>query len=438
MLHEEKINILLVDDHSENLLALGAILESPSYNLVKALSGEEALKWVLYQDFAVILMDVQMPGMDGFEAAAIIRDRKRTRHTPIIFLTAIDKSENRVVTGYELGAVDYLFKPIVAEILQSKVAVFVDLFRKTQELKGQAAQLAVANQQLAEQIIQRRQVEEQVNKLNQDLEQRAIALEAVNQELKAFNYAASHDLNAHLNHIAGFSKALLEDYTDKLDAEGKDYLQAVYTATHYMKALINALLRLSKMTHWELQYELVDLSALAQELTAELKQAAPQRQVEVVIMQEIVAQGDQTLLKIALENLLGNAWKYTSKKTNARIEFGLWNSKVGIPTPPLCPPNAVVYFVHDNGAGFDMSYADKLFNPFYRLHTASEFQGTGIGLATVQRIIHRHRGQIWAEGTVEQGATFYFTLPFKGSNMDNRMVLLLEDNPDNESPPRKV
>ncbi len=410
MLSEEKINILVVDDHPENLLALGAILETPSYNLVKANSGEEALKCVLYQDFAVILMDVQMPGIDGFEAAAIIRDRKRSRHTPIIFLTAIDKSQNRVATGYELGAVDYLFKPVVPEILQSKVTVFVDLFRKTEEIKKQAAQLGFVNQQLAEEIIQRRQAEEQVNKLNQDLEQRAIELEVTNQELRAFNYAVSHDLSAYLNRIAGFSEALLEDYTENLDAEGKRYLQAVYSASQCMRGLMNALLRLSKMTHCELQYETVDLSALAQELVAELKQANPQRQVEVAIAPEILAQGDRELLKIALENLLSNAWKYTSKKTNARIEFGLWNSAAETSASPLCTTNAVVYFVRDNGAGFDMSCADKLFNPFYRLHSATEFEGTGIGLATVQRIIHSHRGQIWTEAKVEQGATFYFAL----------------------------
>jgi signal transduction histidine kinase len=410
MLPEEKINILLVDDHPENLLSIGAILETPSYNLVKALSGEEALKSLLYHDFAVILMDVQMPGMDGFETAAVIRNRKRSRHTPIIFLTAIDKSQNRVVTGYELGAVDYLFKPVVPEILQSKVAVFVDLFRKTEEIKQQAAQLVIANQQLAEEIIQRRQAEEQVNKLNQDLEQRALDLEATNQELRAFNYAVSHDLRGYINRIAGFSQALLEDYVDTLDAEGKRYLQVVYSATHRMKELMNDLLRLSRVTHWELQYQSVNLSALAQEITAELKQAAPQRQVDVAIMPDIVAQSDRGLLKIALENLLGNAWKYTSKKTVARIEFGLWKSEVGIPKSPRGPSNAIVYFVRDNGIGFDMSDVDKLFNPFYRLNTATEFEGTGIGLATVQRIIHRHGGQIWAESKVEQGTTFYFTL----------------------------
>ena len=405
---EEKVNILLVDDHPENLLALSAILETSSYNLVEALSGEEALKCVLYHDFAVILMDVQMPGMNGFEAAAIIRDRKRSRHTPIIFLTAIDKSENRVVTGYQLGAVDYLFKPVVPEILQSKVEVFVDLFKKTEETKRQAAKLATANQQLAEEIIQRRQAEEQVNKLNQDLEQRAIDLEATNQELRAFNYAVSHDLKAYLNRIAGFSKALQEDYADNLDLEGKSYLRSIHTATYRMTGLTNALLRLSKVAHWELQYESVDMSALAQEIVDKLKQATPQRQVEVAIMPKLVVEGDRELLKIALENLLGNAWKYTSKKTNARIEFGLSDSTVEISNLPHASSNTVVYFIRDNGVGFDSSYANKLFIPFQRLHTANEFEGTGIGLSTVQRIIHRHNGQVWAEGIVEQGATFYF------------------------------
>ncbi len=410
MLSEEKVNILLVDDHPENLLALGAILETSSYNLVTALSGEEALMCVLYHDFAVILMDVQMPGMNGFEAAAIIRDRKRSRHTPIIFLTAIDKSENRVVTGYQLGAVDYLFKPVVPEILQSKVEVFVDLFKKTEEIKQQAAKIATANQQLAEEIIQRRQAEEQVNKLNQDLQQRAIDLEATNQELRAFNYAVSHDLKAYLNRIAGFSKALQEDYADNLDQEGKSYLRSIHTATYRMTGLTNALLRLSKVAHWELQYESVDMSALAQEIVDKLKQATPLRQVEVAIVPKLVVKGDRELLKIALENLLGNAWKYTSKKTNARIEFGLSDSTVEFSNLPHTSSNTVVYFIRDNGVGFDSSYADKLFNPFQRLHTANEFEGTGIGLSTVQRIIHRHNGQIWAEGIVEQGATFYFVI----------------------------
>lgn len=402
MLPEAKINILLVDDYPENLLAIGAILETPEYNLVKALSGEEALKSLLYHDFAVILMDVQMPGMNGLETAAIIRDRKRSRHTPIIFLTAIDKSQNHVVAGYELGAVDYLFKPVIPEILQSKVAVFVDLFKKTEEIQRQASQLAVANQQLAAEIIQRRQAEAQVNQLNQDLAQRAMALEASNQELRTFNYAASHDLTAYLNRITGFSQALQEDYADKLDVEGNSYLQTVRTASQRMKDLINALLRLSRMNYWDLQYETVNLSALAQESLSDLQQAHPQRQVEVEIESAVTVQGDPVLLRIALENLLSNAWKYTGRKTEARIEFGRSPSEAA---------DTAIYFVRDNGAGFDMSRADKLFNPFQRLHTQTEFEGSGIGLVTVERIFQRHGGRIWAEGVVGQGATFYFTVP---------------------------
>lgn len=203
---------------------------------------------------------------------------------------------------------------------------------------------------------------------------------------------------------------MLEDYAGNLDAEGKRYLQAVQTASQRMKDLMNALLRLSMMTHWELQYESVHLSALAQEIVAQLKQAEPQRQVEISIAPEIVTQGDRELLKILLENLLSNAWKYTSKTTKAQIEFGQCSLEAGMPNLLFCPLNANVYFVRDNGAGFDRNYANQLFNPFYRLHSANEFEGTGIGLATVQRIVHRHGGQIWAEGAVGQGATFFFAL----------------------------
>ena len=185
-------------------------------------------------------------------------------------------------------------------------------------------------------------------------------------------------------------------------------MQSIQIATDRMAVLTNALLRLSQVTHWELQYQSVDMSVLAQEIIAKLKQATPQRQVEVAIRPKLVVQGDRELLNIALENLLGNAWKYTSKKSNARIEFGWSDSKDKILNLPRFSSNNVVYFIRDNGVGFDMNYADKLFNPFHRLHTATEFEGTGIGLSTVQRIIHRHNGQILANAAPEKGATFYF------------------------------
>jgi PAS domain S-box-containing protein len=231
------------------------------------------------------------------------------------------------------------------------------------------------------------------------LRERTVQLQATNKELEAFTYSVSHDLRAPLRSIDGFSLALLEDYADKLDEDGQDYLRRVRAASQRMAELIEDLLQLSRLTRREMRRETVDLSALAQESAAELQMSQPERQVEFVIEEGVVTDGDAGLLRVVLENLLGNAWKYTSKHPSARIEFGVTQQD-----------GEVAYFVCDDGAGFDTAYADRLFGAFQRLHSTTEFEGTGIGLATVQRIIHRHGGRVWAEGAVEQGATFYFTL----------------------------
>ncbi len=227
----------------------------------------------------------------------------------------------------------------------------------------------------------------------------AIQLEESNKELEAFAYSVSHDLRAPLRSIDGFSQALLEDYDDKLDASGKNYLQRVRAAAQHMGQLIDDLLNLSRITRYEMKQEKVDLSALTSEITNELQKAKPERNVTSIIASGITANGDAHLLRIALTNLLENAWKFTGKQPQARIEFGV-----------IQKDGKSVYFVRDDGVGFDMKYADKLFTPFQRLHTTGDFPGTGIGLAIVQRIIHRHGGKIWAESEVEQGTTFYFTL----------------------------
>ncbi len=231
------------------------------------------------------------------------------------------------------------------------------------------------------------------------LHQRTAQLEATNKELEAFSYSVSHDLRAPLRSIDGFSLALLEDYGDRLDAHGQDYLQRVRAATQRMAQLIDDLLGLARVTRSELRHEHVDLSTLTATIVGEFQRAYPDRQVEVVIAPGLVAHADTRLLHVVLENLLGNAWKFTVKCPCARIEVG------AVPCD-----GQVAYFVRDNGAGFDMAYADKLFGAFQRLHAMTEFSGTGIGLATVQRIIHRHGGRVWAEAAVEQGATFYFTV----------------------------
>jgi PAS domain S-box-containing protein len=229
--------------------------------------------------------------------------------------------------------------------------------------------------------------------------QRAVELARSNAELEQFAYSISHDLRAPLRSIDGFSQILLEDYADEFDEEGKDYLRRVRAAAQRMGALIDDLLTLSRLTRGEIRWEKVDLSAMAMSIAEDLRNKQPTRRVEFVIADGLTANGDAGLLKVALENLLGNAWKFTSKKTYAKIEFGV-----------VRRDDAPAYFVRDNGAGFDEAYAAKLFAPFQRLHRADEFEGNGIGLATVQRIVHRHGGKVWAEGTPERGATFYFTL----------------------------
>src|SRR2546422_983768 len=393
MTAEAKANILLVDDRPENILALEAVLADLGQNLVKADSGRQALRCVLEQDFAVILLDVQMPGMDGFETAALIRERERSMHTPIVFLTANDQSEPAVFRGYSVGAVDYLFKPYIPGILKSKVAVFVNLFQMRERVRQQAEQLTAINQSLAQEITERKRVEEELQKYSWQLE-------AANRELEAFSYSVSHDLRAPLRSIEGFSRALLEDCGDKLDVAGKDSLQRVCAASQNMAQLIDALLALSQVASGEMQRESVNLSALARTIEGELRKTEPDRHVEFFIQEGLVVNGDTRLLRVMLENLLGNAWKYTSKHPCARIELGVARQADG----------TQAYFVRDDGAGFDTAFVNKLFGAFQRLHPDSEFKGTGIGLATVQRIVHLHGGRVWADGAVERGASFYFTL----------------------------
>ncbi|MBN2147430.1 MAG: PAS domain S-box protein [Anaerolineales bacterium] len=258
-----------------------------------------------------------------------------------------------------------------------------------------AEQLAVAieNARLYE------QTQYHAAELEKRVEERTAELVAVNQELEAFSYSVSHDLRAPLRAIDGFSQALLEDYMACLDDVGQDYLRRVQGASRKMGQLISDLLKLSRLTRGEMRHEQVDLSAIATEIVAELRSTQPERQVSFIIAPHLVTNGDPHLLRVALENLLGNAWKFTSKQEIAQIEFG--SKPVG---------HEMVYLVRDNGAGFDMTYASKLFGAFQRLHSLAEFEGTGIGLATVQRVIHRHGGRIWAEGQVGVGAVFYFTL----------------------------
>jgi signal transduction histidine kinase len=252
-------------------------------------------------------------------------------------------------------------------------------------------------------ITERKHAQDESRRLNVELEQHVVArtaeLAAANKELEAFSYSVSHDLRAPLRGLDGFSQALLEDYGDKLDAEGQKLLHRIRAGSQRMDRLIDDMLNLSRVSRSELHRELVDLSGLANDVADELRSHDSQRDVALRITKDLTADGDPQLLRVVLENLLGNAWKYTAKRPHATIEFGLSRDN-----------GHSSFYVRDDGAGFDMQYADKLFTPFQRLHGMNEFPGTGIGLATVQRIIHRHGGRVWAEAKVNGGATFHFTL----------------------------
>jgi len=245
-----------------------------------------------------------------------------------------------------------------------------------------------------------------IKKYSRELEfkvaNRTEQLLAANKELEAFAYSVSHDLRAPLRSIDGFSHTLLEDYEEKIDEQGKKYLHRIQSAVHRMAQLIEDMLNLSRISRSEMNVRQVNLSSLVQDIINEFRESQPGRNVEVIIQEDITVTGDERLLRVVLENLFGNAWKFTSKHQKSLIEFGMQRMD-----------NKPVYFIRDDGAGFDSKYAQKLFGAFQRLHTTDDFPGTGIGLATVQRIIHRHSGNVWAEGEVEKGATFYFTLTLK-------------------------
>ncbi|MFZ5861546.1 MAG: response regulator [Nitrospirota bacterium] len=375
-------------------------------------SSEEALELIRGgTPYDVVVIDLRMPGVNALDFLSELRRWERA--VPCIVVTG-QGDENAAVAALRLGAYDYIVKrenylmqlPSAVEHAVARFHLDHQNVRLQAELKAANALLEekvkTRTAELEREIADRKRAEEEIQRLNQHLEQRVAErtaqLETANQELESFSSSVSHDLRAPLRVIDGFSKLLLDEHCERLDATAQDHLRRVRAAAQRMGVLIDDLLALARVSRATLRRDPVDLSALAQGVASALRASDPGRAVEVVIETDVTARGDLGLLRIVLENLLGNAWKFTGRTEHPRIELGVRRD-----------PEAV-YWVRDNGAGFDNAYAERLFTAFQRLHPVAEFPGTGIGLAIVQRIVRRHGGRVWAEGAVGKGATMYFTL----------------------------
>jgi DNA-binding response OmpR family regulator len=379
--------ILAVDDSETYLQTLADALRADGYEVVLARSGEEALQLLAVQPVDCILLDLMMPGIGGRETCRRIKNAPAMRDIPIMMLTAVEERDS-MIQGLSAGADDYIAKSSDFELVRARVLAQIRRKQFEDETRRIREQLLRAELDAVEARTAQAVAETRAALIGE--------LEAKNEELESFSYSVAHDLRAPLRSIDGFGLALLEDYGDKLDDDGKQYLTYVRESAQQMAQLIDDMLALSQVTRGEFERAAVDVSAIARGIGAQLQRASPDRRVEFTVDEGLTAEGDARLVAIAFENLLGNAWKFTGKSDPARIEVGVTADGA--------------LFVRDNGAGFDMAYKEKLFGMFQRLHSRKEFDGTGIGLATVHRIIRRHGGKIWAEGAVGAGATFFFTL----------------------------
>jgi len=368
-------SILIVDDDPSKAVALRSVLDPLGENIVEARSGADALRHLLKQDFAVILLDVRMPIMDGFETAELIRQRPASELTPIIFVTALDQAQTDMGRGYELGAVDFVFSPIVPAILRAKVQVFVELYKAQHELRRYRDQLQAL------------------------VQERTAALTAINRELEGFAYLVSHDLKAPLVTLDTLTRSLADSEGEHVDEATRAQLVRLRQASQQLETLFEGMQTLFELTRGEIRRQPVDVTKIALDAIEELRSAEPGREVEVEVAEGLRADGDANLVRILVRNLISNAWKFTRNEQRAKISIG--SETLG---------DEARIFVRDNGVGFDMIYAHKLFGAFQRLHSQSEFTGEGIGLAAAQRIVNRHGGRIWAEGVVGEGAAFFFVI----------------------------
>ncbi len=493
-------NILIVDDLPENLKVLAQMLTGKGYKVRKAINGPMALMACQSTPPDLILLDIKMPEMNGYQVCEKLKANRKTSEIPVIFISALNDVFDKV-KAFEVGGIDYITKPFQVEEVIARIESQLTIQRQKIQLKneitkrketeqilyqsrallssilncsldGIAAMEAVRKPQTGEigdfrctvvnpilaQFLGREtedlrgklflkkllqkidsnlfdnliKVVETGQPLEQDIcyksgkknswshliavklgdgfalsirditlrKEMELNLQKTNQDLEAFSYTVSHDLRNYITQINGFSQILIFDDTDKLDDKAKDFINHIYQASLRMDQLIDDLLVLAQVKKRKLDIIEVNLSAIIEFISEQLQKQNLNRKAKFIFAPNLIVKGDKNLLTIVLENLLNNAWKYTSKETETRIEFGLLPTK----------DKQNIFFIKDNGVGFELEKADKIFTPFQRFHDQNEFEGTGIGLSIVQRIIELHGGQIWCEAQVDQGATFYFTL----------------------------
>lgn len=412
--------IMLVDDREDNLMSLESVLEPDGYRFVKANSGRQVLKLLLTDfDFALILMDVQMPNLNGFETAALIYERDKLRHIPIIFITANNYGEENLFKGYRAGAVDYIYKPVNPELLRVKVGVFVDLYRKSQRLMAQEQKLVAINRNLELEINERKASEEKVTELNKQLLENISRLETANKDLDLFAFMASHDLQAPLRKIRMFSDRLMAGPENNLGKEGKLYLSRIQEVSKRMQDLINDILRFSKIAVETQSFEAVDLNGVIDEVLSEMEGVIREKKAEIKVDPLPVLPASTVLMGPLFSNLISNSLKYGKKTEPPRVHIRYEEG------PALMSANGLEYegrygriYIEDNGIGFDQKYAEQIFDMFRRLHSNAEYEGTGIGLALCKKIVEMHNGFISARGRPGEGAVFIVALPLAGSQSE--------------------
>ena len=364
--------LLIVDDEAAQMKALCNTLENEGYATTGFTFAKDALSELRSQPFDLVLTDLMMPEMDGI---ALLRAAREIDSNVVGIVMTGHGAIDTAVEAMKAGALDYILKP----------------FKLSGILPVLSRALGVRRLRMENEELQRR------------VRERTTELEAANKELEAFSYSISHDLRAPLRSVGAFSSILLQEHSSRMPAEARRLLDIVTTSARRMEQLIEDLLRFSRLSRQPLSKQPVDIPALVQATLQELRQQENDRQINVTVGELPNCVGDQSLLKQVFVNLLSNAFKFTRQREKASVEVGCQRQE-----------GETVYFVRDNGAGFDARYAEKLFGVFQRLHSAEQFEGTGVGLSIVQRIVQRHGGRIWAEGKVDEGATFYFTLPDSG------------------------